>query len=48
MAQQVSLNKTKTGISISTWIKLKLGDTFKVVIYHNKRHIVQALKALEY
>lgn len=46
-AQHVSLNKTKTSISLSKWIKLKLGDTFRVVIYHNKRHIVQALKALE-
>lgn len=45
-ALNVSLNKTKTGISISKWIKLKLGDTFRVVIYHNQRHIKQAEKAL--
>lgn len=38
----VSLNKTKTGISLTRWITLKLGDTFRVVIYHNQRHIVQA------
>lgn len=40
--RQVNLNKVKTGITISSWIKLKLGDTFRVVIYHNQRHIVQA------
>ncbi|AUP77728.1 DinB family protein [Flavivirga eckloniae] len=46
-ARKVSLNKTKTSISISKLFKLKLGDTFRVVIYHNERHIVQAKKALE-
>jgi len=41
-SREVSLNKTKTSISISNLIKLKLGDTFRVVIYHNERHVVQA------
>jgi hypothetical protein len=41
-AKNVSLGKTKTGISISKLIKLKLGDTFRFVIYHNIRHIEQA------
>lgn len=45
-SKDVSLNKTKTSISISSWIKLKLGDTFRVVIYHNQRHMMQAEKAL--
>lgn len=45
-ARSISLNKTKTSISISKLIKLKLGETFRVVIYHNQRHLVQALKAL--
>lgn len=44
-ARQVDLNKTKTSITISKWIKLKLGDTFRVVIYHNQRHILQAERA---
>lgn len=41
-AEKVDLNKVKTSISISKFIKLKLGDTLRVVIYHNDRHIVQA------
>ena len=45
-AKTVSLTKNKTGISISKWIKLRLGDTFRVVIYHNLRHIVQAEKVM--
>ena len=45
-ARQVDLMKTKTSISISKWITLRLGDTFRVVIYHNQRHMVQANKVL--
>lgn len=41
-ARNVDLSKIKTAISISKLIKLKLGDTFRVVIYHNERHIAQA------
>lgn len=43
-AQSIDLNKTKTAISISKFIKLKIGDTFRVVIYHNERHMAQANK----
>ena len=46
-ARAVNLTTVKTGISISKWIKLRLGDTFRVVIYHNQRHIVQAKNAIE-
>ncbi len=46
-AKTINLDKTKTAISISKLIKLKLGDTFRVVIYHNKRHIIQAEKNID-
>ena len=46
-ARKVSLNRTKASISIAPMLKLKLGDTFRVVIYHNERHIVQAKKAVK-
>ncbi len=42
MASNKDLNKIKTVVSISKLIKLKLGDTFRVLIYHNQRHIEQA------
>jgi len=45
-ADQINLNKVKTSISISKLIKLRLGDTFRFVIYHNKRHLQQAEKVL--
>jgi len=43
-SREIDLNNTKTAISISKLIKLKLGDTFRVVIYHNERHLEQAKK----
>lgn len=46
-AKNTDLTKVKTAISISKWIKLRLGDTFRVVIYHNHRHILQAKKVVE-
>jgi len=46
-AKEVCLTKTKTGITISNLIKLRLGDTFRVVIYHNERHLIQAVKAMD-
>ncbi|MBO9694270.1 DinB family protein [Chryseobacterium sp.] len=45
-AKFIDLEKTKTGISISKLIKLKLGDTFRFVIYHNARHIEQIKRIL--
>lgn len=46
-ARKINLNKTKTNISISRWIRLKLGDTLRFVIYHNQRHVMQAERSLE-
>jgi DinB family protein len=45
-ARTINLQKVKTSISISKWIKLRLGDTFRVVIFHNQRHMLQAKKEL--
>ncbi|MFT7120352.1 MAG: hypothetical protein ACJAZ9_000525 [Neolewinella sp.] len=42
LAANIDLTKTKTGISITNLIKLRLGDTLRVVVYHNWRHIEQA------
>lgn len=46
-AKKVNLNKIKTSVSISPLIKLKLGDTFRVVIYHNERHMQQSKNTLK-
>ncbi len=47
MAANKDLNKIKVPITISKWIKLKLGDALRVQVYHNERHVIQALKALK-
>jgi len=43
-ARNVSLEKIRIEISISKWIRLKLGDTFRFLIYHNIRHMRQIEK----
>jgi hypothetical protein len=40
-SKKINLTKTKTNISISKWIKLRLGDTFRFVTNHNIRHFKQ-------
>ncbi|MGB3549023.1 MAG: hypothetical protein WBA17_18760 [Saprospiraceae bacterium] len=39
------MNRTKTAVSITKLIRLRLGDTLRVVVYHNQRHVAQALRA---
>lgn len=46
-ARVVDLVKIKTGVTISKWITLRLGDTFRVVIYHTQRHLVQMEQVLQ-
>jgi hypothetical protein len=43
-SKNVSLNKVKIQTSISSLIKLKLGDTFTFFINHIKRHLYQIEK----
>lgn len=45
-ARNCNLSRIKTAISISKLIRIKLGDTFRFVVYHNQRHIVQAQNVL--
>lgn len=40
-SQKANLNKVKIKISISNFIRLKLGDTFQFIINHNIRHLKQ-------
>lgn len=41
-AKDIDLTKTKTAISLTKFIKLRLGDTFRFLVYHIERHILQA------
>ncbi|MBP9794205.1 MAG: DinB family protein [Flavobacterium sp.] len=46
-AKTVSLSKNKVEITLTKWMKLKLGDTFRFVINHNCRHIQQIQNNLD-
>ena len=46
-SENINLNKPKIRISISKFVKLKLGDALRVNIYHNERHVIQALNAIK-
>lgn len=41
-ARTVDLNRIRTSVSISRFIKIRLGDTLRFVVEHNLRHITQA------
>lgn len=44
-SRNVDLMKIKIPLTISRWIRLRLGDILRIVIYHNERHIRQAIRA---
>ena len=43
-AQYVDLTKTKAAISLTKFIRLRLGDTLRFFVYHIERHVLQAEK----
>ncbi|MCY7291949.1 MAG: DinB family protein [Ferruginibacter sp.] len=45
-ALTADLTKIKTAISLSKFIKLRLGDTLRFYVYHIERHIKQAEKII--
>lgn len=47
IAYKKDIGKIKTPISISKFIKLKLGDTFRFLVAHQQRHFVQLNRTLE-
>lgn len=49
-AEKIHLGKVRIPITLSRFIRLKLGDTFRFIIAHHQRHFVQAdntIKALK-
>lgn len=43
-AEKINIGKLRVPISLSKFIKLKLGDTFRFLIAHQQRHLLQALR----
>ncbi|GAB3884247.1 DinB family protein [Spirosoma agri] len=46
-AKAVDLAGSRIPISIARWIKLSLGDTFRFLIAHEQRHVLQAQRVLK-
>ena len=46
-AAAVNMNNIRVPISLSPWIRLKLGDTFGFVVAHIERHVLQAERAVK-
>ena len=44
----VNIRKVKIPISISKIVRLRLGDALLFVVYHNERHVQQALNVLNH
>jgi uncharacterized damage-inducible protein DinB len=47
VARKRNMNTIRIPISISKFIKLKLGDTFRFLVAHEQRHMIQARNALK-
>lgn len=48
LSKTVNLRKVKVPISISRIVRLRLGDALMFVVYHNERHIQQALNIISH
>lgn len=46
-SEKHNLNRVYVPTDITPFIKMKLGDTLRFLVYHNERHVVQAQKVLE-
>ncbi len=44
-AEKKNLTQVRVSISLTQWIRLRLGDALRVNVYHNQRHLEQALRA---
>ena len=40
--KEIDMTKAKTAIALTKFIKLRLGDTFRFVVFHVERHVLQA------
>ena len=47
-SEKVNLRKVKIAISISKIIRLRLGDALLFVVYHDQRHMQQAMNVLSH
>ncbi len=46
-AKDYDLSGNRVPVTIATWLKIRLGDIFRVNVYHNQRHTQQAMRVLD-
>lgn len=46
VSKQKNLKKTKVATDFGSWLSLSLGDSLRIIIYHNQRHLEQAKASL--
>ena len=42
----INIRKAKSALAVNSFVKLRLGDAFQFVVYHNERHVEQAKNVL--
>ncbi|WP_128546501.1 DinB family protein [Larkinella soli] len=47
-AGQTDMSRLRIPISIARWVRISAGDTFRFLIAHEQRHLVQARRVVEY
>lgn len=47
LSKRTDMSQLRIPISIASWIKLSVGDTFRFLIAHEQRHIVQAQRVYQ-
>ena len=47
-AKSVNIQRAKVPTSISKFVRLRLGDAFLFVIYHNQRHVQQVMNLMSH
>jgi hypothetical protein len=45
-SRSINIRKAKVAVSLSKFIRLRIGDAFLFVIYHNERHVQQILNII--
>ena len=43
----INIRKAKCAMAVTSLVKLRLGDLFQIVVYHNERHVEQAKNVLK-
>lgn len=47
IARSKNLARVKVPTDLGTWAKVKLGDAFRIIVYHNQKHLQQAQRSFE-